>query len=164
MSECEASEFAGTAGEGCSAELQKRIGPILRDSGEYCGPNITSRRIKVAQLQSKRLRRIICDSHCDRADIGWIAQDRNLSCLWQHFLQPLQPLCKQHINEVRQSCHLTTGAIEIRKTPQALTPGPWGNLRPFLLGHWRSKCHSMRTLILAALVLLLSTNTGSLKL
>ena len=22
-------------------------------------------------------------------------------------------------------------------TPQALTPGPWGNLRPFLLGHWR---------------------------
>src|SRR3954469_10721927 len=46
-------------------------------------------------------------------------------------------------------------------TPQALTPRPWGNLRPFLLGHWRSTCHSMRTLILAALVLLLSTRAAA---
>ena len=46
-------------------------------------------------------------------------------------------------------------------TPQALTPRPWGNLRPFLLGHWRSTCHSMRTLILASLVLLLSTRAAA---
>src|SRR6478735_5727174 len=46
-------------------------------------------------------------------------------------------------------------------TPHALTPGPWGNLRPFLLVHWRSTCHSMRTLILASLVLLLSTRAAA---
>jgi hypothetical protein len=39
--------------------------------------------------------------------------------------------------------------------------GPWGNLRPFLLGHWRSTRHSMRTLILAALLLLLSTRAAA---
>jgi hypothetical protein len=52
-------------------------------------------------------------------------------------------------------------AFTLLATPQALTPRQWGNLQPFLLGHWRSTCHSMRTLILAALLLLLSTRAAA---
>ena len=46
-------------------------------------------------------------------------------------------------------------------TPQATHSWAVRNLRPLLLGHWRSTCHSMRTLILAALVLLLSTRAAA---